>query len=100
MAGFEARGFIFGAPLALQLKCAFVPLRKPGKLPGAFKRCLHDACVTLVPINSIRMLLSSLAVLLQARRLEPATSLSMGRTALRCILVPSPRVSVCCSLMI
>ncbi|CAL8469921.1 g9463 [Coccomyxa elongata] len=34
VAGFEARGFIFGAPLALQLKCAFVPLRKPGKLPG------------------------------------------------------------------
>lgn len=33
-AGFEARGFIFGAPLALALKCAFVPFRKPGKLPG------------------------------------------------------------------
>jgi adenine phosphoribosyltransferase len=32
--GFEARGLIFGAPLALALKCAFVPLRKPGKLPG------------------------------------------------------------------
>uniref|UniRef100_A0A7R9V998 adenine phosphoribosyltransferase n=1 Tax=Chlamydomonas euryale TaxID=1486919 RepID=A0A7R9V998_9CHLO len=35
VAGFEARGLIFGAPLALALKCAFVPLRKPGKLPGA-----------------------------------------------------------------
>jgi adenine/guanine phosphoribosyltransferase-like PRPP-binding protein len=33
-AGFEARGLVFGAPLALTLKCAFVPLRKPGKLPG------------------------------------------------------------------
>ena len=33
--GFEARGLIFGAPLALALNCAFVPLRKPGKLPGA-----------------------------------------------------------------
>ena len=32
--GFEARGFIFGPPLALALDCAFVPLRKPGKLPG------------------------------------------------------------------
>lgn len=35
VAGFEARGLIFGAPLALALKCGFVPLRKPGKLPGA-----------------------------------------------------------------
>eukprot|EP00898_Chlorokybus_atmophyticus_P008260 jgi/Chlat1/8435/Chrsp80S07851 len=34
VAGIEARGFIFGAPLALALKCSFVPLRKPGKLPG------------------------------------------------------------------
>ena len=33
-AGFEARGLIFGAPLAIALGCAFVPLRKPGKLPG------------------------------------------------------------------
>lgn len=32
--GFEARGLIFGAPLALALKVPFVPLRKPGKLPG------------------------------------------------------------------
>lgn len=35
-AGFEARGLIFGAPLAVALGCAFVPLRKPGKLPGAW----------------------------------------------------------------
>ncbi len=27
------RGFLFGAPLALALGVAFVPLRKPGKLP-------------------------------------------------------------------
>ncbi len=31
--GIEARGFIFGAPLALERGCAFVPFRKPGKLP-------------------------------------------------------------------
>lgn len=29
----EARGFIFGAPLALELNAAFVPMRKRGKLP-------------------------------------------------------------------
>ena len=29
----EARGFVFGAPLAMELGCAFVPVRKPGKLP-------------------------------------------------------------------
>ncbi len=30
----EARGFILGAPLARALGVGFVPLRKPGKLPG------------------------------------------------------------------
>lgn len=29
----EARGFIIGAPLAVELSAGFVPIRKPGKLP-------------------------------------------------------------------
>ena len=31
--GMESRGFIFGVPIAMALGCAFVPARKPGKLP-------------------------------------------------------------------
>ncbi|MEN6479584.1 MAG: adenine phosphoribosyltransferase [Anaerolineales bacterium] len=30
----ESRGFIFGAPLAIELHAGFVPVRKPGKLPS------------------------------------------------------------------
>jgi adenine phosphoribosyltransferase len=33
VAAAEARGFLFAAPLALELNVGFVPVRKPGKLP-------------------------------------------------------------------
>lgn len=32
--GIEARGYMIGAPVAYQLGAGFVPVRKPGKLPG------------------------------------------------------------------
>jgi adenine phosphoribosyltransferase len=33
IAAAEARGFLFAAPMALELKLPLIPLRKPGKLP-------------------------------------------------------------------
>ena len=34
VAGIEARGFIFAVPVAYRLGKGFIPVRKPGKLPG------------------------------------------------------------------
>ena len=34
----ESRGFLFGAPVALELGAGLVPIRKPGKLPAATQR--------------------------------------------------------------
>ncbi|OAV91681.1 hypothetical protein PTTG_06518 [Puccinia triticina 1-1 BBBD Race 1] len=36
--GLDARGFLLGPIIALRLGCAFVPVRKAGKLPGAVEK--------------------------------------------------------------
>jgi adenine phosphoribosyltransferase len=36
--GAESRGFIFGTAVARELSAGFVPIRKPGKLPGRVRR--------------------------------------------------------------
>lgn len=38
----ESRGFIFAAPLALELGVGFVPIRKPGKLPYERRSHTYD----------------------------------------------------------
>ncbi|MBI5787895.1 MAG: adenine phosphoribosyltransferase [Candidatus Schekmanbacteria bacterium] len=38
----ESRGFIFGAPIAYKLGAAFVPVRKPGKLPYKTYKVTYD----------------------------------------------------------
>lgn len=42
VAAAEARGFIFAAPLAIELGTGFVPVRKPGKLPAKTCRLTYD----------------------------------------------------------
>lgn len=41
IAGFDARGFLFGALLARELRLPFVMLRKEGKLPGKTVRAAY-----------------------------------------------------------
>lgn len=38
----EARGFIFGAPLAYKMNIGFIPVRKPGKLPYKTTSVTYD----------------------------------------------------------
>lgn len=40
--GVESRGFIFGAPLAIELGTGFIPVRKPKKLPAECVSISYD----------------------------------------------------------
>jgi adenine phosphoribosyltransferase len=41
-AGIESRGFLFAAPIALELGASFVPIRKKGRLPAATVECSYQ----------------------------------------------------------
>ena len=40
--GIEARGFLLAAPAAYHLRAGFVPVRKPGKLPGPTHQVAYE----------------------------------------------------------
>ena len=40
--GLDARGFLIGPTLALRAGCKFVPVRKPGKLPGKLETVTYE----------------------------------------------------------
>ena len=40
--GVESRGFILATPMAIELGCGFIPVRKPGKLPAETLRLDYD----------------------------------------------------------
>jgi adenine phosphoribosyltransferase len=42
IAAAEARGFLFAAPMAIQLSKPLIPLRKPGKLPYSTRSFRYD----------------------------------------------------------
>ena len=42
VAGPEARGFIFAAPVAAELGIGFIPVRKPNKLPREVVSCSYE----------------------------------------------------------
>jgi adenine phosphoribosyltransferase len=48
----EARGYIFGAPLAYKLGAGFVPVRKPGKLPA---KIISESYTLEYGTNSLEM---------------------------------------------
>ncbi len=49
--GVEARGFIFGGALAARLNASFVPVRKPGKLPGAADKVDYETEYSLATLE-------------------------------------------------
>ena len=87
--GTEARGFLFGAPVALGLGVGFVPVRKPGKLPretisetydleyGTDQLEIHVDAIK--PGDKVLVVDDLLANSVSKNRALPATALSRSR---------------------
>ncbi|BDZ43483.1 adenine phosphoribosyltransferase [Paraoerskovia sediminicola] len=74
--GMEARGFLLGAPLAIELGVGFVPLRKEGKLPPPVEAVTYD-----LEYGSARLEVRSATVPAGARVLVIDDVLATGGTA-------------------
>uniref|UniRef100_A0A166CMF6 adenine phosphoribosyltransferase n=1 Tax=Daucus carota subsp. sativus TaxID=79200 RepID=A0A166CMF6_DAUCS len=74
VAGIEARGFIFGPPIALAIGAKFVPLRKPRKLPErAGAEVVECACLIELPdLKLAKLLLLGKNCLPQSRLMKYA----------------------------
>ena len=67
VAGPEARGFLFGCPVAYKVNAGFVPVRKPGKLPRETVSASYDLEYGK---NLVKMLLLLMIYLLQVEQLK------------------------------
>lgn len=96
--GVEARGFIFGPPIALAIGAKFVPMRKPNKLPGTpflpffyltyqfHFFLLHHLC-TLKNPHKVHIAIHNFFLLLsQVRLYRKSIHWNMVQTKLRCML--------------
>ena len=77
VAGPEARGFLFGCPVAYKVNAGFVPVRKPGKLPRETVSTSYDLeygkmkfIFMLIVSNLVKMLLLLMIYLLQVEQLK------------------------------
>jgi adenine phosphoribosyltransferase len=79
VAGVEARGFLFAAPLAVALGVGVIPVRKPGKLPAATIAHEYD-----LEYGRDRLEMHADTIARQARVLVVDDVLATGGTAAAC----------------
>ncbi|MBX3175704.1 MAG: adenine phosphoribosyltransferase [Gemmatimonadaceae bacterium] len=82
----ESRGFLFGAPIALELGAALVPVRKAGKLPSAriSERYALEYGEDVVEIHSDALDSKSLVLIVDDVVATGGTAAATRRLAMRC----------------